>query len=77
MANGERFKPLAMTAASRTLPLGATVRVTNLANHRNALVLVTDRMGRRGRAIDLSLGAARHLGMQEQGLARVKIERVS
>lgn len=77
MANGQRFEPLAMTAASRTLPLGARVRVTNLENRRNALVLVTDRLGRRGRAIDLSLGAARHLGIQKQGLARVRIERVS
>ncbi|NPD66630.1 septal ring lytic transglycosylase RlpA family lipoprotein (plasmid) [Lichenicola cladoniae] len=77
MANGKRFKPLGMTAASRTLPLGATVRVTNLANHRNALVLVTDRVGRRGHALDLSLGAAQHLGMQKQGLARARIERVS
>ncbi|NPD69010.1 hypothetical protein HN018_24500 (plasmid) [Lichenicola cladoniae] len=77
MANGKRFDPLAMTAASRTLPLGTTVRVTNLENHRNALVLVTDRVGRRGRALDLSLGAARHLGMQKQGLARVRIQRIS
>ena len=77
MANGRRFEPLGLTAASRTLPLGTRVRVTNLANHRTAVVLVTDHFHRRGRAIDLSLGAARRLGLQKQGLARVRIEPVA
>ena len=77
MANGQRFEPLGLTAASRTLPLGTRVRVTNLENHRSTLVLVTDRFHRHGRAIDLSLGAARRLGLQKQGLARVRIEPVA
>lgn len=77
MANGQRFQPLAMTAASKTLPLGTRVRVTNLTNHRSATVLVTDRMRQRGRAIDLSLGAAQRLGMQKAGLVRVLVQRVA
>ncbi|MGI4815546.1 MAG: septal ring lytic transglycosylase RlpA family protein [Janthinobacterium lividum] len=76
MANGHRFHALALTAASKTLPLGTRLRVTNLATHRSVLVLVTDRMGARRRALDLSLGAAREIGMQRAGLARVRIQRL-
>lgn len=75
MANGRPFNPLALTAASRTLPLGTRVLVTNLANGRSVVVTITDRGPfRRGRGIDVSLAAAMRLGMMESGLARVRIE---
>ena len=59
----------------RTLPLGARVRVTNLHNGRSVLITINDRGPFAGRReIDLSLAAARVLGMVQRGVARVKIE---
>ena len=74
MANGRRFNALGISAASRTLPLGCRVRVTNLANGRSVELTIEDRGPYiSGRIIDVSLGAAQRLGMTRQGLARVRI----
>lgn len=74
-ANGETFDMEAMTAAHRTLPFGVVVRVTNLSNGRTIKVRINDRGPYVGaRVIDLSAQAARNLGMQRQGIARVRIE---
>ena len=74
-ASGERFDMHGMTAAHRSLPLGARVRVTNLDNGRRAVVRINDRGPfRRGRIIDLSYAAARKLGFARRGIARVRIE---
>ena len=42
-SNGEVYNMHAMTAAHRTLPLGAVVRVTNVKTGHTALVRITDR----------------------------------
>lgn len=63
-ANGERFNPNGLTAAHRSLPFGARVRVTNTANGRSVVVRINDRgpfIG--GRVIDLARGSARAIGM--------------
>lgn len=74
-ASGERFDPHGFTGAHRTLPFGTRVLVTNLRNGRSVMVRITDRGPfRKRREIDLSLGAARALGMVKRGLARVRIE---
>jgi rare lipoprotein A len=74
-ASGERFDRHALTAASRSLPFGSRVRVTNLTNGRMVIVRVNDRGPvARGRVLDVSYGAARELGMIERGSARVRIE---
>jgi rare lipoprotein A len=74
-SSGERFNPMALTAAHRTLPLGSLVRVTNLANGRSVIVRVNDRGPFvRSRLIDVSLGAAREIGMVAQGRAQVRLE---
>ena len=76
-ASGERYDPGKLTGAHRTLPLGSRVRVTNLQNGRSVLVTINDRGPYAGRrAIDLSYGAARALGMIQRGIARVRIELV-
>jgi rare lipoprotein A len=77
-ASGEPFDPDAMTAAHRTLPLGALVRVTNVANGRSVTVRINDRGPRdKGRIIDLSRGAAQALGFTVDGVMKVKLERLS
>jgi rare lipoprotein A len=74
-ASGERFDMTEMTAAHRTLPFGTIVRVTNLANGRRAIVRINDRGPfKKKRIIDVSLAAAKELGMLGPGTARVRLE---
>ena len=74
-ASGEPFDQDRLTAAHRTLPLGAEVSVTNLANGRKVVVEVNDRGPfAKDRVLDLSKSAARRLGMLAEGTASVRIE---
>ncbi len=73
-SSGERFDPNALTAASRTLPLGTVVTVTNPENGRSVMVRINDRgpfVG--GRSLDLSRRAAQKLGITQKGVARLKV----
>ena len=72
-ASGEVFRPQGVTAAHRTLPFGSRVRVTH--GSRSIIVRINDRGPARatGRCIDLSLGAARQLGMVKRGVAPVRL----
>jgi len=72
-ANGDVFDMWAMTAAHSCLPLGTRVRVTVLDTGRSMIVLVNDRLPARGRVLDLSMGAARALGILNQGVARIEL----
>ncbi len=74
-ASGQRFNPEGLTAAHRHLPFGTKVRVTNTRNGRSVVVRINDRGPFiRGRVIDLSVAAARILGMMGSGVAPVRIE---
>jgi rare lipoprotein A len=67
----------AMTAAHRTLPLPAYVRVTNLQNGRSVVVRVNDRGPFVGnRIIDLSYTAAAKLDMLRNGTAMVEVRAI-
>lgn len=74
MADGTPFDPNGFNAASKSLPLGTVVRVTNLENRRSAVVRIQDRGPYVGdRIIDLPPQVADDLGMTRQGLARVEV----
>lgn len=77
-ASGEPYDPDALTAASRTLPIGSTVMVTNPATGQSVKVRINDRGGPgvHGRGLDLSKHAAEEIGMTKKGVARVKVKRV-
>jgi rare lipoprotein A len=73
-STGEPYDMYAMTAAHRTLPLPAYVRVTNLQNGRSVVVRVNDRGPFVGnRIIDLSYTAAAKLDMLRDGTAIVEV----
>lgn len=75
MANGHPFNPYALSAASRTIPLGSLVRVTSIRTRRQVLVRIADRGPYINcRVIDLSLAAARVLGFEYQGVTPVELE---
>jgi len=77
-ATGERFDMHALTAAHKTLPLRSYVQVTNLRNHKTVVVRINDRGPYRGnRVMDLSLAAAKELGMKRAGTAPVIITPIS
>ena len=74
-ASGERFNVNALAAAHRSLPFGSKVRVIDLKTGKSIIVRINDRGPYiRGRIIDLTVGAARQLGMYHRGIARVRIE---
>ena len=77
-ASGERLHHDSLTCAHRTYPFGTILKVTNPANGQSVLVRVTDRGPYvRGRVIDLSVRAAKEIGIISQGIAPVIVERHS
>ncbi len=73
----EPYDMYAMTAAHKTLPLPAYVRVTNLQNGRSIVVRVNDRGPFVGnRIIDLSYTAAAKLDMLRNGTAMVEVRAI-
>ena len=74
-ANGEIYDMYGLTAASRELPLGTRIQVTNLNNKRSVVLRINDRGPYiRGRFLDVSKGAAERLGFVNAGLAHVEIK---
>ncbi|TFW08954.1 septal ring lytic transglycosylase RlpA family protein [Oxalobacteraceae bacterium OM1] len=74
MADGTPMNPHANIAASRTLPLGTTARVTNLQNGKSEVVEIRDRGPYvDGRIVDLSPKVAEKLDIKEQGVAPVEV----
>lgn len=74
-ADGSVYDGNGMTAAHRTLPMGTTVRVTNLTTNQSVMVRITDRGPFvQGRTLDLSLAAAKAIGLYRMGVAKVKVE---
>ena len=74
-SDGVRYGMRAPTAAHKTLPLGSTVRVTNLGTGQSTLVRITDRGPFvKGRILDMSEVAAKEIGVYRPGVVQVRIE---
>lgn len=72
VATGAAFDPNGLTAAHRWLPFGTRVRVSDPRTGRSVVVTINDRGPFvQGRVLDLSVGAARALGIQGKGVSRV------
>jgi rare lipoprotein A len=75
MADGIRMDPQVGNAASKTLPLGTTAKVTNLETGQSAIVTIEDRGPYvAGRIVDLSPGTAKDIGLtRKQGVTNVEV----
>ena len=75
-ANGDWLHHDSLTCAHKTYPFGTLLKVTNPANGLSVIVKVTDRGPyAKGRVVDLSVRAAKELGIISQGIAPVIVER--
>jgi rare lipoprotein A len=73
VASGGTFDPSEYTCAHPTLPFGTHLRVADPKSGRSVVVTVNDRGPFvRGRVLDVSLGAARVLGMTGRGVMHVE-----
>ena len=79
MADGTRMDPQDDNAASKTLPLGATARVTNAETGQSAVVTIRDRGPHvPGRIVDLSPATAEQVGIdRQQGVSKVAVTPIS
>ena len=75
MANGAPMDPQGNNAASRTLPLGTTAKVTNVETGKTAVVRIEDRGPYvDGRVVDLSPGTAAKIGLTpRKGVTKVVV----
>lgn len=74
-ANGEVYDQNALTCAHKELPFDTQLRVTLLATGKSIVVRVNDRGPyKKGRILDLSVEAARRIGMSEMGTGTVRAE---
>jgi len=74
-ANGEIYDMNAPTAAHQTLPFGSLVRLVDLKSGKSQIVRINDRGPFvEGRELDVSVHTAVRLGMQDRGVARLRLE---
>jgi rare lipoprotein A len=75
MANGNKMNPHNNSAASKTLPLGTTAKVTNLETGKSAVVTIEDRGPYvDGRIVDLTPAVAQQIGLSgRKGVTKVEV----
>jgi rare lipoprotein A len=75
MADGSLMQPHGDNAASKTLPLGTTAKVTNVETGQSAVVTIQDRGPYvKGRIVDLSPATAKQIGIDHaDGVAKVEV----
>jgi rare lipoprotein A len=79
MADGSRMDPRDDSAASKTLPLGTTAKVTNLETGESAVVTIRDRGPHvQGRIVDLTPATAQKVGIdRHEGVSKVAVTPIS
>ncbi len=79
MADGAPMRPQGDNAASKTLPLGTTAKVTNVATGESAVVKIEDRGPYvKDRIVDLSPSTAQKIGIDpKDGVAKVSVEPIA
>jgi len=76
-SDGSRYHKDSLTCAHKTYPFGTLLKVTNKTNGKEVVVRVTDRGPFvKGRVVDLSMAAAKQIGMVSMGVAPVVVEKV-
>ena len=75
-ASGKKYNRHKLTAASNSFELGDSVKVVNLYNKKEVVVVVNDRMAENNRLIDLSYAAADSLDFIEKGITKVKVSKI-
>ena len=75
MKNGKPFDEKALTCATHDYPLGSKVLVRRVGSKKQVIVRVTDRTARRfkGKRIDLTPAAFRHVARRGEGMVRVVV----
>lgn len=77
-ANGETYDMNGITAAHRELPFNTIIEVTYLASGKSCRVRINDRGPFKGnRMLDLSKGAAKKIGLMNDGVGVVRIRIIS
>ncbi|MFV0391231.1 MAG: septal ring lytic transglycosylase RlpA family protein [Paludibacteraceae bacterium] len=72
-ASGELYHKDSLTCAHKTFPFGTILKVRNPKNDKEVIVTVTDRGPFvKGRTLDLSLAAAKKIGLVNKGVATVE-----
>jgi rare lipoprotein A len=74
-ANGMVYDENQLSAANRTLPMGSLIRVVNVKTGQSAVMRITDRGPFvAGRILDLSVAAAKAVGLWRPGIGEVRID---
>lgn len=74
-ASGQMFSNNSLTAASKTLPFGTKLKLTNPKNGRSVVVRVNDRGPFvQGRDLSITIRAAQRLGMIKSGVQQIEME---
>lgn len=77
-ASGEIFNKYSNTCAHKTFRFGTILNVTNLSNGKNTICVIKDRGPYSGnRILDLSFSSFSQIANPNQGLVKVKIEKVN
>ena len=75
--SGEKYNPYLFTAAHRYFPLGSWVEVTFPKTNKSTNVRINDRGPyRRGAIIDISMAAAKEIGLVSFGVSKVSIRMI-
>jgi peptidoglycan lytic transglycosylase len=79
MADGAPMQVQGDNAASKTLPIGTTAKVTNVETGASAVVKIEDRGPYvKGRIVDLSPSTAQKIGIDsKEGIAKVSVEPIA